>query len=531
MKNILFISCILSLIGMLQSCKDFLDTEPVDFVSPEQFSTENDIILALNGTYQALMIDKRLPISTDFITDNGLVTLANTGEIEFWDQAQTSVSIASLRKWEQDYKGILRANTVIKYSANIKMEETKRNRYIGEALFLRAFFLADLVDYFGDVPLRLEPEGLEKKDSPRVEKQTIIKQILADLDQAASFLPAPGTYKGSDIGRASKGAALSLKAKVLLYNQQWEESAAASKAVIDLNYYKIHPDYYALFSGEAAENSNEIIFDIQYLQNQSTKGLSHQWKTFFNSYSSYMALQNLEKEYYMKNGKAISDPTSGFNPQKPWLNRDPRLTHTFVLPYTMDGHTVAGAVKYYFPSQKASANFSSLRIRKWVDYSDGAVNSISGNNIILIRYADILLMRAEALIESSQWANHLPEIYSLINQVRQRKGIEMPTIENAEGAQLDQATLRKILRHERRVEFAFEGTRICDIRRWQIGDEAYGPALGYKPALLGTSEATAKYDIYEIRDRSFNTSKGYLWPIPQEEMQSNLAITANNPGY
>src|SRR5690606_1687181 len=100
------------LIGILPfgGCSDFLETEPMDFVSPDNFSTENDIILALNGSYQALMKDKRSPISLDFITDNGLVTLSAQGEISFWDQTQTSVSTPTLRKWEQNYAGILRAN-------------------------------------------------------------------------------------------------------------------------------------------------------------------------------------------------------------------------------------------------------------------------------------------------------------------------------------------------------------------------------------------------------------------------------------
>jgi len=503
----------------------------MDFVSPDNFSTENDIILALNGTYQALMADKRSPISLDFITDNGIVTLANTGEIEFWDQTQTPISAPAVRKWEQNYAGILRANTVLKYIADVPMEESKRQRYTGEALFLRAYFYADLVDFYGDVPFRTEPEGLEKKDAPRMDKSVIVETILADLTQAAEYLPNPGTYSGSDVGRATKGAALALKAKVALYNKRWDEAATACQQVEELGYYALYPNFYAMFSGEAAENNPEVIFDIQYLQNQASKGMSHEWKTYFNSWSSYMGLQNLEKMYYMANGKPIDDPTSGYDAGRPWEGRDPRLGYTFVLPYSMDGHTVAGAVKYYFPVQKQSANFSSLRIRKWVDYSDGNVNSISGNNIILLRYADVLLMHAEALLESANWAADKPEILRLVNTVRQRPGVKMPTVEVLEGADVGQAELREIIRHERRVEFAFEGTRLSDIRRWEIGPEAFTDAIGYRPELLTTNESTAVYETYAFRQRSFNANKGYLWPIPEEEMQTNLAITANNPGY
>jgi len=531
MKNKIIFAALL--IGILPfcACQDFLETEPMDFVSPDNFSTENDIALALNGAYQSLMADKRSPISIDFMTDNGIVTLANTGEIDFWDQTQTAISAPVLRKWEQNYAGILRANTVLKYISDVPMEETKRMRYTGEALFLRAYFYADLVDFYGDVPYRTEPEGLEKKDAPRVDKSVIVEDVLTDLTLASTYLPDPGTYSGSDVGRATKGAALALKAKVALYNERWDEAISACQKIEGLGYYALHPDFYAMFSGEAAENNPEVIFDIQYMQNQASKGMSHEWKTYFNSWSSYMALQNLEKEYYMTNGKPIDDPTSGYDAGHPWEGRDPRLDYTFVLPYSMDGHTVAGAVKYYFPIQKRSANFSSLRIRKWVDYSDGSINSISGNNIILLRYADVLLMHAEALLESANWSENKAEIMNLVNMVRQRPGVEMPKIEDVEGADVGQSELRDIIRHERRVEFAFEGTRLSDIRRWEIGEEAFTDAVGYRPELLDTDESTAVYELYTFRNRSFNTSKGYLWPIPEEEMQANSAIESNNPGY
>lgn len=529
MKSKLVIIAVIIAMLPFGGCTDFLETEPMDFVSPDNFSTENDIVLALNGAYEALMSDNRSPISTDFTTDNGLVTLSSTGEIDFWDQTHTAESKPAVRKWEQDYSGILRANTVLKYTPEVSIEESKSNRFIGEALFLRAYFYADLIDFFGDVPYRKEPEGLEKKNSPRVDKQIIVDDLVADLTRAATYLPT--SFTGKDVGRATKGAALALKAKILLYNGRWDEAAAACKEVMDLGIYALYPDYYAMFSDQSAENNEEVIFDIQYLQNQKTTGMSHSWKTYFNSWSSYMALQNLAREFYMTNGKDINDPTSGFLITDPWTNRDPRLAYTLTLPYSMDGHTKAGAVKYYYPTQKKSANFSSFRIRKWVDYSDGSVNSISGNNIILLRYADVLLMRAEALLESDSWSTNQAEIIDLVNQVRQRPGVDMPKVEDAEGSGLGQEALRDIIRHERRVEFAFEGTRSSDIRRWEIGQTAYTDAIGYRPELLGTKESSAQYELYVIREREFNPQKGYLWPIPAEEMQSNLGIEQNNPGY
>ena len=175
-----------------------------------------------------------------------------------------------------------------------------------------------------------------------------------------------------------------------------------------------------------------------------------------------------------------------------------------------------------------SANHTGMKIRKWNDYTESEKNN-SEHNIILIRFADVLLMRAEALVESGSFDE--AEVRGLIDRVRQRPSVMMPKVEDCEGTDLDAATLREIIRHERRVEFAFEGTRLSDIHRWKIGPEVMTDAYGYqyKDAAL----ATPKYTPYKVDTRSFNPERDYLWPIPQNEINTNPYINApdQNPGY
>ena len=510
----------------LASCqKDFLNTQPIDFISPDNFSSEKDVELAVNGIYKALVLDSRDPVFLDFMTDNGFMDKAFSGEIEFWDQSQNPNSIIAESKWDNSYQGILRANTVIKYTPDVRMGEELKKQKIGEALFLRAYFYLYLTELYGDVPYRKEPEGLEKKDSPRVSKEIIVDDMLKDLDSAASWLKP--TYTGVDIGRATSGAALALKARYLLYNEKWEDAAKACQDVIDLKVHSLYSSYSGLFNINN-ENNPEVLFDIQFLKNQSGRGLSSSWYTYFYNWSSYMGLANLEREYYMTNGKHIEAAGSGYQVNKPWLNRDPRLAVNFTLPYTMDGYNANGTDKLYIPNAKKASNFSSLRIRKWVDYTDNGLNSVSGLNVILLRYADVLLMRAEALLKSG---GDRDEVVSLINQVRQRPTVMMPKVEDSEGTNLTDEQLENIIKHERRVEFAFEGTRIFDIKRWDLGADVITNALGYRPEKLITSQNSSTYELYAFRSRAFNTKKGYLWPIPTSEIQSNKAIINNNPGY
>lgn len=525
----LFLSCGMAACLGLASCEDFLIREPKDRSDVGTFfTTQNNAIIAVNGIYNGVLETvkgRQYTIDFDCMTDNMYNYTRNQGTQEFAQGTQGASSTYAKNFWQRGYRGISRANTVL---ANLdKCYETDhpavdiRERLRAEALFLRAYFYSELTDFFGDVPFYTEPASLTGC-KPREKKDVIVKQILTDLENAAKELPV--RYEKEDLGRATKGAALALKGKIELYNRMFDEAAETLKQVIDLKdesgtpRYSIYPLYRELFIA-AHENNDEIIFDIQYMKDAYNQGLSHQLYTFVYEWNSYCPTVSLAEAYYMKNGLSIDvDPT--YDPNNPFVNRDPRLEYTIITPRSDNGR---GA--QFVPT---GGNHTGMKIRKWNDYTESTKNN-SEENIILIRYADVLLMRAEALVESGSYDES--EVVSLINQIRQRPAVMMPTVEKVEGTNLTSEQLIDIIRHERRVEFAFEGTRISDIRRWRIGPETMVDAWGYKPT--SAAKLPPVYEKYIVDRRSFNEKRDYLWPIPQNEINTNPYINAadQNPFY
>ena len=362
--------------------------------------------------------------------------------------------------------------------------------------------------------------------------------ILDELELAANLLPV--SYDQQNKGRATKGAALAIKARVLLFNKRFQEAAEYCQKVKELNVYSIYPDYQKLFLPEGEASNTETIFDMQFIENQNDFDLSAPWNTFFYLFGSYQALKNLADEYYTTNGLSIKDPNNteydtSVNPDmlypvyagktpgvydNRFKNRDPRMNYTLVTPYSLFRYTRADAEPEAMVPSRNRVNFTSFRVKKYIDYSNGLLHRISGVNPIIIRYADILLMEAEALVELGSYdENYVAE---LVNQVRLRPTVNMPRIQDVEGSGLSQDELRKIIRHERRVEFAFEGLRIFDIKRWDEGANALSVAYGYRPEKLEHNNAT--YEEYQYLTNNYDASRSYYWPIPKIETDSNNAI-------
>lgn len=508
------------LLSLLFSCtKDILNKTPLDSLSPDTFyKNEAESKIGLMGVYADIIPDgwNNVPIQWyqfDFMSDNNYNQDAWQGSKEFGEWLQNSSSWTATSKWAKAYNTIVRANSFIANVDKAVMSETVKSQMKAEATFIRAYMYSDLINYYGDVPLILEVQTLDKAKVSRTPKNVVLDTILKDLDYAATNLPA--SYSSTDVGRVTKGAALAYKAKALLYNEKWLLAAEAAKSVMDLNVYDLFGDYAGLFA-EANENNKEIIFDIQYIKNLR----SQSWPSSalsFGEWPTPSVTADLINSYFMTNGLSITNAASGYNDQNPFTNRDPRLAASVVLPGSKKGQIT------FIPNNDDVV--CGARPRKYADENNTDRNNCSINTI-LMRYADILLIRAEALIESG---NIGQEVYDLIDQIRAR--VNMPKIENVEGAGLSKEQLRQILRHERRVEFFMEGTRYADMLRWK-DQSLIHDVYGYNRLKLSDPSNPSKwiFEQVKIATRTFNPAKGWLWPIPQTELQNNENLTPN-PGY
>lgn len=418
------------------------------------------------------------------------------------------------KRWHDSYTGIGRCNTFLANVDKVDMNESTRMRMKGEAKFLRGLYYFMLENYYGGVPLILDPPDLEtQKSLPRNSREEVVIQILKDLDSAALVLPVK--YSKSDIGRATKGAALALKARILFYeasplmnstneNGKWNAAADAAKAVMDLGGtgYGLFNDYRGLFLPQN-ENNKEVIFDVQFM----FPGLGSSFDLIGKQYNTNAPLLDLARAYQMKNGLPVTDPASGYDPAKPYLNRDPRLYGTIFFP----GDTLMGVV--VTNSRFAVTGFG---MKKYTIYDKGPAptgqsdlkSGQSETNFIVLRYADILMMYAEAKNEATG-----PEksVFDALNAIRKR--VNMPDI----AVTASKADLRAIIRHERRIEFAGEALYYNDVRRWKTAENA-----------LNATIYTFKADAIETR--KFDPTRDYWWPIPLAETDLNPALK-QNPNY
>ena len=526
MRNKLIIIVIL-LSVLAGSCKkDFLDRQPLNEYSEATLWTGvGDATAACNACYSGFENGQRVTYMDD-ASDNG----HNPYPWEGWQQYGNMQLLSPNNAGSQySFTTITQCNWFLASIDKTPMDQALIDRMKGEVRFLRAYQYFVRSQLYGDFPLitkLLTPE--EANTIERTPKAQVVDFVLQELDAVSQILPK--SYDGDDLGRITKGAALALKARVELFNNKFTESAATAKQVMDLGAYSLFTDYQELFRMKNEYNS-EIILDRAYTESNPnlTIGLMvlAPESTPGGGWSSVNINQSLIDTYEMSNGKTIDDPTSGFNIDKPFENRDPRLLQTVIIP----GAEYAGIIFNPFDPNSLdywpTYNYTGYVGRKYIHFkSDYADLYRAGLNIPLIRYAEILLTYAEAKIESNQIDN---TVYNAINEVRSRAG--MPDVDQAKYATQDQ--LRTLIRRERRVELAMEGLRWFDIQRWKIGEQVMnGPVYGARISEIdanGNVTYTSTEHI-KIEDRVFDPAKNYLWPVPQGQRDLNKNLS-QNPGY
>jgi hypothetical protein len=523
MKRNLFIMISTCAGIVLGGCnKSLLDTAPDDkYLESNYWTSQAAADAGLAGAYNVLTHEGLFggvatPLFEETASPNAY-NYDNSIGFNFIAQGKQMPSSSGIiqTRWKDCYSGIGRCNTFLaKVDEVPDMKDETRAAMKGEAYFLRALYYFMLENYYGGVPLVLDPPNRETQtDLSRSSREEVVTQILSDLENAAAVLPLKSA--GAKTGHATKGAALALKARVLLFEASplfnngatggWTAAATAAKEVIDMASdagYGLYNNYRGLFLPEN-ENNKEVIFDVQFIY----PDLGTSFDLIDKQYNTNAPLLSLADAYEMSNGLAITDPTSGFDPENPYADRDPRLYATIVYP----GDTFMD-VKVT-PSRFAITGYG---LKKYSIYDKGAPPAGMGDlkggqsetNYIILRYADVLLMYAEAQNEAFG-----PEqsVYDALNEVRTRAG--MPTFDMV----YNQDELRNIIRHERRVEFAGEGTYYNDVRRWKTAEQDLNATI-------------FKYDGSAIETRQFNASRDYWWPIPQTEMDLNPSLEQNT-GY
>lgn len=507
MKKLL---CILPFLLLFGCNEDFLERGSLTQLAESNFwQNERDAQLGINGVYEALQArvlyggnlngTAGLP-QHDSFADNTFNNYKFEGPGNFVEaRADPSTSFFN-EFWTANYRGIARANSAI---ANIEripdanISTAARALYLGQARFLRALFYMNLAVYFEDVPLILNVQTLDEAYVPKNTYKEVSEQIITDLKFASESLPI--NYPSDLYGYATKGAALSLLARFQLYNKNYQEVVSLTSQVLTLG-YKLHENYEQLFS-ESGENSKEIVFAVRFVQDQSDNG-----ETFSATFAgipkvNVQPMRNLVNDYYAIDGLPITKSPL-YKAATPKENRDPRLAASVYFRndifLTDLNRAFAGNTATTFGLKKYVRNSASA--------SGIGVGSPGGQDFYVIRYADVLLMRAEALVETNQ----LAEVYTLINQVRTRA--KMPKVEAVEGTGLTQAQLREVVRHERRVELAFEGLRFLDVKRWGEVEAAYKRA---------TDDKVAPYKpVYRGRQSE-------VFPIPQSEIDANKNLVQN----
>jgi starch-binding outer membrane protein, SusD/RagB family len=590
MKKIKYLPLLLLLITG-SGCNKYLDRKPLDAASATTFlSNQDEMEQSLTGVYASAMwnFPNNYPLlfGIEASTDLAIRRDQNAEDFIALGEGTFFVNNGIVNSaWQQAYKLIQRANLHLAGMENGKSSVSPAvfGRIKAEALVLRAWGYFHLMYWFGDVPYYKQfPKVEEILNATRTPVATIVADLYKDLDEAVAALDAANASPILANGRISKGAALGLKAKLALLIKDNATAAAACKTVIDGGQYGLNPSFFNLFTlaGQTTNASREVLFNQTYPTDLNEPQNWGMWITvprqITGSQSSHFPSQALIDRFEDRSGNRI-DASATYDPFNPKLNRDRRLQWTIYMPGDTMTYTVqqSPSLPYIQPKEKAIFTIYT-NVRRRFNWNTNVFDNVAGGNndwigaqaagiqwqvsatgsrggvgyvwrkyvdstqihsalktgYVLMRYADILLMYAEAKIELNQIDN---TVRDAINLVRRRAGQPDVTAN-------DQATLRRIVRNERAVEFAGEGLRLFDLRRWDIYDKANsGPVVGAALDPL-IAPATPAFDANGIPDytpsinqrirfrnqiRNNSNAKFKLWPIPQFEIDANTKITQN----
>jgi hypothetical protein len=518
-----------------------LDVTPTNKFTDETYWTSEDKANSVLSMAYRQMFSSDYIFNNEILSDNVYNGYGTTNE----KIIATGIADASNGRFESEYGnaygGIKTCHTFL---ANIDRVSTMpadlRERRKAEIRFIRAMLYLQLTTWYGDVPHFATDITLEEsKTLTRKPHAEIVAWIHKELDEVAAVLPSKEQYAAADNGRITKGAAVALNARAYLYDNDYAKVAEYTDKLINssaFGSYSLFSNYEEMFWAKNEYNS-EIMLSYEFVPDLRTWGNLVDFVPISAAARLCLAgpTQGLVDNYLMKNGKrwTPSDPD--------YANRDVRMGATIVYdgstwtdragktyPIVIhpDGVTPAGKTSDKYTGVGTAQTPTGYYYRKYADpnpstyFGGGWESSL---NLPIIRFADVLLMNAEAKNETGQMNSTVWD--ATIRKLRQRAGFDN-TGEALNIPSADQATLREVIRNERRSELALEGLRIFDIRRWKTAEVVLTqPGRGAK-----FDKSSGTYDYIKLPAGNFSRNRDYLWAIPRKERLQNPNLT-QNPGY
>ena len=574
--------------ALLTACKkDFLDQKKLSAVTETGVYADS---LKSQGVVNYLYSNIGLSFNARRFNNTGLDAACDESEpvsdptifTYIISSGGVNSSNADKTTWTTVYQMVRAANIFMKNKDSIPVTAETRDYWTGQVRFLRAWYLFMLVKHYGGIPLigdRIFNEG-EKIDESRSSYEDCVSYIADEFDAAAATLPASYTTNSINEKRITKGTALAAKARLLLYaasplfnsgarendpehllsystadNERWKKASDAAKAVINLGVYKLYNSpatpFYTLFLQNTPQDEHIMAywqpvstsnnFYVENSANPSSRGTN-------NGYAGvkYFPTQELVDEFDMINGLRITDPASGYSGMgdNMYKNRDPRLgytvhyngsmrnmgsfgnqlvnTYTGVIPVGNAAVESAKADGIYTPAGTKTGYF---RYKMCNNFGVGGGSELYRPWVVM-RYAEVLLNAAEA---TNEYYGPTSEIYDWLKLIRSRAGITAG-VNGLYGlkAGMTKEEMREAIRHECRVELAFEEHRFWDIRRWKIAPQTEN-AETHGMEITRAADGKFSYRTVVVRKHVF-TDAMYFWPIPQSELVKSPALV-QNPGY
>lgn len=547
---------------MLTSCNDsFLDRMPHDRLTDANFWQTEQHLRSVTNTFTNSLAGKEWLNKTEIAADSApwAVSTAwrNIGGGYFTSDISNINSV-----WYAAYSGIGKTNYFLNnYNRATGVKEEVRERYAAEAYFYRAYNYWILTSFFGDVPLITEELNVDSPDvyRGRDKRADVIDRITKDLEDHYKALPEYIAAGSADFGHVSQTAALALLSRIYLYNERYADAVSACERAMNSTYYKLYntgnpeSDYLDLFTyeGRASRNSENHETILAFVYNydlgetaRTSHNLSREcWVP--NDYARFVPTASMIECYLTKDGQ-IWNPDSATSYEDVFKDRDPRMTQSILTPGTKWEGGASGdklntdKTVFTYPKFDNSKNgcmtYTGYYMRKYVEPETVKFVGHDDNDIIFIRYAEVLLNYAEAKEQLGTLTQ--TDLDKSINLLRDRVGMVHMTLTPPAGSDI-----RTEIRRERRVELFFEGQRYFDIIRWKQGELLGKPLLGVRKDYLDQSRLEIKlsdlkwksvngkdYLVLEA-NRTFDAGKNYLLPIPFTQMQMNPNLAPNNPGW